>query len=315
MAAAGALGAFAAACPARAAERPVALLGDLAETPVVLRGNGPTIATYGYHLPAGARQGQQVWYTIRLHFRITFADDSGAGFAWVMADTNGRTSAQIEYTVRRARDALRIRETSVDIVNGQLEKVFRGPASEVRFRNYLQIPGVSGGRNELRLRLEQAGRARVDRVEVFGDSGVLRTDRSPYPLKLTPRLDEKRIHPGTSFRLVVTLSNRTGEHLRDVVVQPTFDRRVFELLSPKVYRFRAITKPVEASFVFRPATVGRHRIDILADSNRNHPSAAVAVTVTPRPTSSARVVAVWGLALLPIALIGGWLARNRLRTP
>jgi hypothetical protein len=109
-----------------------------------------------------------------------------------MADTNGRTSAQIEYTVQRAEGAPRVRETSVDIVNGQLEKLFRGRTSEVRFRNYLQIAGVRGGENQLRLRLERSGRTRVERVEVFGDSGVFRTSRSPYPLRLMPRLAAAR---------------------------------------------------------------------------------------------------------------------------
>ena len=231
----------------------------------------------------------------------------------MMADTNGRTSAQVEYTVRRVGAALRVRETSVDIVNGQLEKVFRGRTSEVRFRNYLQIAGVRGGENELRLRLEQSGRTRVERVEVFSDSGVFRTSSSPYPLRIVPRVSAGDIHPDKTFRVVAGLSNRTGEPLRDVSVEPVFDRRVFELLSPRVRRYAAITKPVEATFAFRPLRIGRHRIDILASSSRNQPSAALAVTVTPEPTSKALELAVWAVALLPLALIGVWLVRSRVR--
>jgi hypothetical protein len=230
-----------------------------------------------------------------------------------MADTNGRTSAQIEYTVWRVGAPLRVRETSVDIVNGQLEKVFRGRTSEVRFRNYLQISGVRGGENQLRLRVERSGQTRVERVEVFGDSGVFRTSRSPYPFRLVPRLSAGEIHPDQTFRVVARLSNRTGEPVRNVEVRPVFDRRAFELLSPGVQRYAAITEPVEAAFAFRPLRVGRHRIDILASSSRNQPSAALAVTVTPEPTSSTLKLAVWAVALLPIALIGAWLARSRLR--
>ena len=290
----------------------MAPLATLTETPVVLADARPT-ATYGYQLPADTRQGPDGWYTVRLHYRVTFAADSGRGFAWVMADTNGRTSAQIEYTVRRVGAALRVRETSVDIVNGQLEKVLRGRTSEVRFRNYLQISGVRGGENELRLRLEQSGRTHVERVDVFGDSGVFRTLQSPYPLRIVPRVSARDIHPDKTFRVVAGLSNRTGELLRNVEVRPVFDRRAFELLSPEVRRYAAITKPVDAAFAFRPLRIGRHRIDILASSSRNQPSAALAVTVTPQPTSNALRVAVWGIALLPIALIGAWLGRSRLR--
>jgi hypothetical protein len=230
-----------------------------------------------------------------------------------MADTNKRTAAQIEYTVRRSRRALRLRETSVDIVNGQLEKVSRGRTSQIRFRNYLQTAGVRGGENELRLRLEQSDGTRVRRVEVFGDSGVFRSELTPYPLRIEPRLAAGDVHPDAPFRLVAGLSNRTGEPLSDVEVRPAFDPRLFELLSPPVRRYAKLVEPVEAVFTLRPLRVGRHRIDVLASSSRNQPSAALAVTVTPEPGSSALRIAVWGVALLPLALLGGWLLRSRLR--
>lgn len=311
--AASALAALAAPGAARSAERPVAVLADLAAGLVVLPGGAAVTRAYSFALPTGARQGPDVWYTIRLRYRITFAPDSGAGFAWVMADTNGRTSAQVEYTVGRDAAGLRVRETSVDIVNGQLEKRFRGRTSEVRFRNYLQRGGVRGGRNELTVRLEQGGAARVERVEVFPESGVYRTGSSPYPLRIAPRLVAGRIQPGSTFRLVVALDSRTGELLRDVTVQPAWDRRVFELVSPRVRRYATLAGRVEAVFEFRALTAGKHPIDILADSNRNHPSARVAVTVSEAPRGTALVVVVWSAALLPAALLVGWLARGRLR--
>lgn len=311
--AASALAALAAPAASRSADRPVAVLADLAAEPVVLAGGAAVTRAFAFPLPAGARQGPDVWYTIRLRYRITFAADSGAGFAWVMADTNGRTSAQVEYTVARDAGGLRVRETSVDIVNGQLEKRFRGRTSEVRFRNYLQRGGVRGGRNELTLRLEQGGAARVDRVEVLPESGVYRTGSSPYPLGIAPRLVAGRLQPGSTFRLVVALDSRTGEVLRDVAVQPAWDRRAFELVSPRVRRYATLARRVDAVFEFKALTAGRHRIDVLADSNRNHPSATVAVTVSEAPPGTALVVVVWSAALLPAALLVGWVVRGRIR--
>ena len=311
--AASALAALAAPAAARSADRPVAVLAGLAGGPVVLPGGAAVKRAYTFRLPAGASQGPDVWYTVRLRYRITFAADSGAGFAWVMADTNGRTSAQVEYTVGRDAGGLRVRETSVDIVNGQLEKRFRGRASEVRFRNYLQRGGVRGGGNELTFRLEQGGAARVARVEVLPESGVYRTGSSPYPLRIAPRLAAGRIEPESTFRLVVALDSRTGEVLRDVTVRPTWDPRALELVSPRVRRYGTLARRVEAVFEFKALTVGKHRIDVLADSNRNHPSAAVAVTVSEAPAGTALVVMVWSAALLPAALLVGWLARARIR--
>lgn len=311
--AASALAALVAPEAARSADRPVAVLADLATGSVVLPGGAAVTRPFVFRLPAGARQGPDVWYTIRLRYRITFAADSGAGFAWVMADTNGRTSAQVEYTVGRDAGGLRVRETSVDIVNGQLEKRFRGRTSEVRFRNYLQSHGIRGGRNQLTFRLEQGGAARVERVEVLPESGVYRTGSSPYPLRIAPRLAAGRIQPGSTFRLAVALDSRTGELLRDLAVQPAWDRRALELVSPRVRRYATLARRVEAVFEFRALTAGKHRVDVLADSNRNHPRATVSVTVSEPPTGKALVVVVWSAALLPAALLVGWLARGRIR--
>lgn len=291
----------------------MAVLADLAAGPVVLPGGAAVKRAYSFRLPAGASQGPDVWYTVQLSYRITFAADSGAGFAWVLADTNGRTSAQIEYTVGRGAGGLRVRETSVDIVNGQREKRFRGRTSEVRFRNYLQRGGVRAGTNELTFRVEQEGAARVERVEVLPESGVYRTGSSPYPLRIVPGLAAGRIEPGSTFRLVAALDSRTGEVLRDVAVQPAWDRRTLELISPRVQRYAMLAKRVEAAFEFRALSAGKHRIDVLADSNRNRPSATMVVTVSEPPPGTALAVVVWSVALLPVALLVAWLARRRLR--
>jgi hypothetical protein len=314
LAAAGVLVALAAASPVHAAERPVVRVGDAPARSAVLRDVRETAELeYRYRLPAGAAQGPDAWYTIRLHYRVAFARESGPGLVWVTAETNGRTSAQVEYTLRRPSGALRVRETSVDIVRGQVERSFEGRTSEVRFRNYLQNAGVRAGDNVLRIRVEQAGGARVERLEVLEDSGVYRTDRSPYPLRIDVGASERAIRVGETFSLVVEVSNRTGEPLRDVAVRPTFDPRAFELRSPPVRRFARVAAPTRAVFELRALSVGGHRVDVLADSSRNHPSVAVRVTVAPSAPSSAVVAAVWTGALLPVVLLLGWLLRGRMR--
>ena len=77
-----------------------------------------------------------------------------------------------------------------------------------------------------------------------------------------------------------------------------FDKDAFQLRSARVVRFPALTRPADAVFVFRALRVGRHKIDLLADSSGNAPSASVAITVTPRPASTAVTVAVSGIVLL-----------------
>jgi hypothetical protein len=292
--------AAAAAAPAPAADREVFRLA----APVVVAGK----RSFDFRLPEGARQGSDAWYLIRLRYRLTFARESGPGLAWVIGDTNGRTSAQVEYTVARRSGGLRVRRTSVDLVNGQLARTFASRTDSVTFTNYLQLEGVRGGENELRIRLEESGLTRVERLELLPGTAIVRTGRSPYPLALEARLLDERVRAGEAFRVGVTVSNRTGERLRDVVVRP---QHAFELVSDPGLRFATLRRPAYGVYVFRAGAPGEYELGFVADSSRNHPSLGLRVVVLERRSFSTLDAAIWAVALLPFALVGGWVIRSR----
>jgi hypothetical protein len=297
---------------AEAGEREIVRLDELTRAPLVLTGSArPQARSFPFRLPQGAGQGADRWYKVRLRFRIRFARDSGRGLAWVMADTNERTSAQIEFTTLRVRGRLRVRRTSVDIVRGQVERVSSSPTSRVTFENYLQVAGVRGGENVLSLRLEQAGDARVARLEIFGDTAIVATDRTPYPLGLSGRLLDPTPRVGDRLRIAVTLTNRTGESLRDVILQPEFDGSALRPLSPGIRRHRTLRRRVREVFDFEALRAGTHTVVFRADSSRNHPNGTLRVTVRGASRGGASP-AVWVAALLPAILVGAWLVRARL---
>jgi hypothetical protein len=304
----------AAAGPAQAADREIVRVGELASGSVVLAGGlRPVARSFAYVLPADAAQGPERWYTIRLRFQIRFDPDSGPGFAWVTADTNGRTGAQIEFTTSQRGGRLRVRRTSVDIVNGQLEHVTSSPTTELTFANYLQTRGVRGGRNVWTLRLEQAGEARVERLEVFADTAIVETRRTPYPLGLSGRLLDRTVHVGDTFRVAVALRNRTGERLADVAVVPRFDPAALTLVGRPATASRVLRGTTRQVFAFRARRQGTHELLFLGSSSRNAPTGVLHVSVLAPATSPGRTAAVWTAAAAPAVLVAAWLVRARRR--
>jgi hypothetical protein len=256
---------------------------------------------FSYPLPEGARQGPRDWYTIRLHYRLTFAPDSSAGHAWVMADTNRRTCAQVEYTLVRGQRGLRYRRTTVDLEHGQLERRSTSTRDDVRFANYLQEAGVKGGSNELSIRVERTRGVKLRRLQILGVS-VVRTARTPYPFQLRPSLITGDVGAGERFRVAVELRNVGGTPLHGVVVREQHDSRRLERLSGPTVRHGPLWETGRVVFDFRARREGRHRITFLGDSDRNHPIAVVEVRVGGRRGGrTTTVVVVAALA----ALLGG----------
>ena len=266
--------------------------------------------TFVYSLPEGARQGPDDWYTIHLHYRLRFARDSAPGHAWVMADTNRRTCAQVEYTLERTAQGLRYRRTTVDLEHGQREKRSASPEDEVRFTNYLQEKGVRSGDNELALRLETTRGVRVRRLVILVDTAVTRTAVTPYPLQLRPRLEED-VEAGERFRVVVELRNAGERPLHDVVVRVRHDPSRLERLSPQALRYTRLSASTAAAFVFRARASGRQRIPVLGDSDRNHPIAVADINVGGSEGGRAATVAAAAALLAVLAGLVMRLSRRR----
>ena len=306
---------------AGAAEREVVRLDGLRRAPAVLTGGAqPAELRLGFELPAGAAQGPDRWYQVRLHYRLWFARDSGRGFAWVTSDTNGRTAAQIEYTTVRRRGRLAVRRTTVDLTHGQRERPGRAPRDRLTFTNYLQYEGVRPGANTWTIKLEQSGAARVERLELLGDSAIVETARTPFPLTLTATLAGDRPRAGERFTVNAVVAARPGRTVRDVVVRAESPDGRAELVGPAEQRIDQLTgqnRTIPFSFVARQP--GTYAVALAASSSANDPNMGVEVDVLPAGGGATSAPpAVWVLASIPALAMAAWLVasrRRRVRAP
>jgi hypothetical protein len=292
----------------------VARLDALTQTPLVLIGSArPAIFRGDFDLPADARQGPEQWYLVRLRYRLWFRRDSGRGFAWVSSDTNGRTAAQIEYTTRRRRGRLDVRRTAVDLTHGQQERRSRSPRDALTFTNYLPYQGVRGGSNTWSIRLEQAGSARVARMEVLGDSAIVRTTRTPFPLSLDASSDGEESEVGGRFSVTARLAARPGYHLGDVVLRVLPESHGIQLLGQPIRRFHRFVGRRRTVFSFLARRAGSYAITVVASSDANHPNASVQVHVSPKSGSTGASPTTWALVLAPAVAVAAWLVISRRR--
>ncbi len=305
------------AAPGVAAETEIVRLDASRAAPVVLEGGAhPAIVRMPFELPAGATQGPDRWYLVRLHYRLRFGADSGRGFAWVTSDTNGRTAAQIEYTTQRRGGRLRVRRTTVDLIHGQRERRSRSARDTLTFTNYLQYQGVVPGANTWTISLEQAGGARVQHMEILGDSAIVETRRSPFPLMLTAAVIGDAPRVGERFTVKATLTARRGQPVGDVVVRARPPRgRGVTVLGPTTRRIRQVDdRRRTATFSFYARRRGVHAVTLTADSNANHPNASVQIEVLDAAKQATTApAAAWALALAPALALTAWLVVARRR--
>ena len=301
--------------PVAAAEREIVRLDGLTRAPAVLTGGAqPAELRLGFELPADAAQGPHRWYLVRLHYRVWFARDSGRGFAWVMSDTNDRTAAQIEYTTARRHGRLAVRRTTVDLTHGQRERPSRAPRDAVTFTNYLQYEGVRPGPNTWTIRLEQAGAARVERLEVLGDTAIVETDRTPFPLTLTASLDGKRPRAGERFAVKAIVAARPGRTVRDVVVRAQSRDDGAALVGRAEHRIAQVTERARTvRFTFLARQPGTYPIMLAAASSANDPNVSAEVEVLPAAGATSAPAAVWVLASIPALAMAAWLVASRRR--
>lgn len=126
--------------------------------------------TIRYRLPPDAKQGDGLWYLIRLHFAIRFKRGAGAGNAWLSAVTNDYAGVQVKFT--RAGGSQRVAWNSLDLIRGWVDRTTASRRVEANLDNYLPYRGVRPGRNTFTVALRRAGALEVDRLRVFADSGL-----------------------------------------------------------------------------------------------------------------------------------------------
>jgi hypothetical protein len=253
-----------------------------------------------FRLPADAAQGHGRWYVIRLRFALTLAADSRPGLVYVSAATNGRTAAQVKARARQGE----IEWSSVGLIDGRVEGRARGRRIDVDFRNYLQIAGVRPGVNVLTVTLERVGPIRVERLHVFADSGIERTQVAPAEIELRLGLPRGEVRVGDEFELGYRLRNAGDRPAHDVVIAVDFPRGGLALLGASQARFPQLVRTAAGSFRFRALTEGRFRVALAARSSANRPAALVEVPVSGAESGRFGYLALLaGAALLAVGVL------------
>lgn len=251
--------------------------------PIVLRENRKTAKTQvalHYRLPAGAKEGPNRWYVIRLHFRVRVRADSLPGQFNVAADTNRRTCASIIFTVARTKSGPVVASDALGLVNGRETQRGRGLVREIDFRNFLVTHGVRPGVNELTLDLTSNAIPMVEQVTVLPDSGIEYTRLGPPSATVRAHVREAKIRAGQRFHVDVTVDHQSGLRVATAVVRIDVPSGI--LGGTKVHRVRwNSTQPLRTTFTLRALRAGRVPLSIVANTS-GFPRSAVVVYVTRR---------------------------------
>jgi hypothetical protein len=278
-----------------------------------LGGGGASHATQ-YRLPSGASQGPDHWYLLRLHAIVRFDGRSRSGRVYLGAGSDGRAGALVDVRLaRRSRQGgrcpVRVRWSTIDLVQGNHGATVCGRRANIEMRNYLQYRGVRPGRNRLNVSVSSYDHGIAGEVRVLGDSGVLVTDAGPARLAFGER-DAPRAAPAQQIEVPYTLTNEGDREARDVLV--TIDQlpRGLKLQGARLQHLGDISDQATGVFRVQARRPGRYRVVL----------EAVSATSTAR-TTIWPVVGVraggWDLPLLPAGgiVIGGgltgmWLLRG-----
>jgi hypothetical protein len=241
---------------------------------------------FRYSLRRDAAQGGESWYTMRLHYRIRFARGAGPGTAYVIGQTNGLESVLIEYEIKRSGAARRIEWRTDDWVNGDRHGKIR--SGRMRTANFLQIHGVRPGDNFLTVKVEEYGRARVEEMRVFPDSGIHVGSRSPARLKLTVAAQDRPVHVGDKIELRLALDNTGGYPARQVEVGAFTDGRVATATDGSVLRFKRVDRRVTGTLALRATKPGVGKVGVRAAGVTNESREAVATISVYRSVGASR---------------------------
>jgi hypothetical protein len=219
---------------------------------------------------------------IHVHFRITFADDSGSGFVLLSANTNGWASYQAKFYPAIEDGVLTVPWATLDLIDGLHKGVAAGRTVEYRSANYMQFRGIRPGVSSLNFQLEQFDQARVAALRIVADSGIELTRLGYGRMGLRFTVTPPIIHTGESFDVRYELRHISGRILRNVSLAPELvDCLGVRLLGPKVVRFAQVASAVSGYFRFRALARGRCRIFFWAHSNSHQPAKEIDVTVHP----------------------------------
>jgi hypothetical protein len=260
---------------------------------------------FRFRVPAGARHGSTSWYLLHLDVELTLAPSTRQGAVQASGLVNGFAACQINYTVTRARGAVRVATNQFDLVDGVKRSTTFGRLVEGQQTNYLQRRAVRAGTNDLAIQVQQYGHARVQQIRILPHTAILVSPLAPAKLHLQVATSSQTINPGSEFTVKTTLSARGGRPAKQVRLRAIYDHHLIRLVSSPRSIGQLVATAYEA-LRFRALRQGHSTIFVGATSSANNqPVAPIWVRIDPRTGSSSWI---WrhlpfGLVLLPAILV------------
>ena len=173
--------------------------------------------TVEYRLPAGAHEGNGLWFELRLRFRIAFrrvparAVGAVAGSTTEVAvDANGDTIASILFTAVRRNGGIAFRRSSLGLLSGRQSVVTQTLVQEVGFDNFFTYHGVRPGLNRLVFRVQTPIGGLVRSVRFLAGSGIVIRNAGPVDYRVVLADDRASIARGGAMKVTATVDRRTG---------------------------------------------------------------------------------------------------------
>ena len=228
---------------------------------VPVQGEVRSSSPISYLLPDDAVQGHGSWYMLFLHFILELGQDSSDGRIYVAGKANDRAAAQVKFT--RSGHTGGTLWSTTELLSGGSSGFSLDNSLEVYYINYIPNDGVLPRLNELTFQLEQYDGAKVERLSILRDSGIIRTKLGPPKIQLGFQVPKRHLDPGDEFTIDVVLSN-AGWPAKEVELEASYPREALEMITPNSMLFPSLGERHKWPFTFRLLQTGRHVIQFRA---------------------------------------------------
>ena len=213
-------------------------------------------------LPDDAQQGPDDWWILFTSFSIVIDPDSGPGFAWVRAGTNGRISNQVSIESRKEGEGFLV--SRVEMLNGPSRYLTLSPAHTHYVANYMQDRGVSPGKNKLRFSLQLSGDIRVNELTFHGNSEIIRIPLGPPNLEFEPIVEEGAFRKGEETLVEVDVHS-TGWPVKNLVMRVDYANDALAFRDPSARRVSRISGGDIIPYHITPLSAGQHELVFRAE--------------------------------------------------
>jgi hypothetical protein len=257
-----------------------------------------SIKEFRFRMPAGAKQGADTWYLMRVDLEVIFARGSRKGSVLVSGYTNDRAAAQIEFYTEQNSSGTQVTSwDSADAINGPDAGRFKSNRGHVRYVNYLQLSGVKPGINILTFAAERFGHPAISKINIGPASGIYASPNGPVDLDVNAHFSDDGLEVGESTHLEVEVTNASRGPAKDVelTVQPASSHLFIE--TPAIKQIKEFHRSTTRDFVVGSSQPGLLTVEVNAVAPNESEASSVVSTVVSSEEESGIDIRVLGLVV------------------